>query len=72
MKLISKLQKLFESQGFKVERGNLDDKSADWLIYRKKDSKIFIEFLFEDEGKTLSDIKIWKDIVAVLDQKQLM
>lgn len=72
MKAINKLSNLLESQGFKIERGHTSDNSCDWIIYRKQGSNIFIEFSFDDKGKTLSDINIWKDITQVVDQKKLM
>ena len=72
LKLIDKLEKLLKSQGFKLERGNLEDGSCEWLIYRKPGSEIFIEFSFDDKGKELSSINVWKDIITVTDQKKLM
>lgn len=71
-KTIDRLQELFKKQGIKTEWGELSDNSGQWLIYRKPKSLVFIEFSFDGKGQKLEDINVWKDIVEVTDQKQLM
>lgn len=64
--LIEQLQSLKDGE---VEFGQFQDKSAKWVNYKKGNNTL--EFSFDCKTNKITGIKLWKDIIQVVDHKQL-